>query len=270
MLNEMTGFFISAFHFPGTNTALVLIAIALGLIFGACWLAAYWPPLFKQPWLWLMAAVGAILTWASIAFIQIPLQALAGNALLSFWDEQTLTKWLLLAGIPQILLSGLVQEGSKLVPLVVFWWRNNRNITPVLGLTAGAVVGAGFGVFEAIWVHNTMLASGWSLSLVSVHGFAALLGFWERFFAVGLHIAVSALAGYGLAKGMGWQFYLIASVLHAAANYAVVLLSAGIFNSILLEIYIAVLTLAITAVALWLRWRRSTDTIDVVPVSSVE
>ena len=256
MLDAMTRFFMSAFNFPGIHWTLVLIAIALGFFFGACWLTAYWPPLFKRPWLWLMAVIAAILTWTAIAFIQIPLQTLTGSALLHFWDQQTLTKWILLAGIPQILLSGLVQEGSKLVPLVVFWWRNNRNISPVLGLTAGAVIGAGFGVFEAVWVHNTILFSGWSWSLVSEHGFAALLGFWERFFSVGLHIAVSALAGYGLAKGMGWQFYLIASGLHAAANYSVVLLSSGLMSSIQLEIYIAVLTLAITAFALWLRWHK--------------
>jgi RsiW-degrading membrane proteinase PrsW (M82 family) len=257
MLDAMTGFFLSAFDFPGMHWTLVITAIVLGFVFGACWLTAYWPPLYKRPWLWLMAVVGAILTWTAIAFIQIPLQSLAGGVLLHFWDDQTLMKWLLLAGIPQILFSGLVQEGSKLVPIVFFWWRNNRNISPMLGLTAGAVVGAGFGVFEAIWINNTILASGWTWSVVVEHGFPALLGFWERFFSVGLHIAVSALAGYGLAKGMGWQFYLIASGLHAAANYSVVLLSAGIMDSLQLEIYVAVLTLAITAVALWLRWHKT-------------
>jgi RsiW-degrading membrane proteinase PrsW (M82 family) len=256
MLDTMIKFFMSAFDFPGLHWTLVLLAILIGLFFGACWLAPYWPPLFKRSWLWLMGLVGALLTWIAIAFIQIPMQAAAGGILRFFWDDQTLVDWILLAGIPQILCSGLVQEGSKLVPVVFFWWRNNRNISAVLGLTAGAVVGVGFGVFEAIWINNSILASGWTWNTVAQNGFPALMGFWERFFSVGLHVAVSALAGYGLAKGMGWQFYLIASFLHAAANYSIVLMTASIFNAISLEIYIAVLTLAIAAVALWLRWRK--------------
>jgi RsiW-degrading membrane proteinase PrsW (M82 family) len=259
MLHNMTGFFISAFHFPGLNWTLVLIAVALGLVFGVYWLTAYWPPLFKKPQLWLIGIVAAALTWTAIAFVQIPLQLFTGQALAYFWDQQTLLKWLLLAGIPQILLSGLVQEGSKLVPVVFLWWRNNRNISPVLGLTAGAVAGAGFGAFEAVWIHNSILASGWTLDTAAAQGFPALLGFWERFFSVGFHIAVSALAGYGLAIGMGWQFYLIASFLHGVLNYAVVLLQAEVFNVIQVEIYVALFTLVLTAVMLCLRWHRNKE-----------
>jgi len=85
----------------------------------------------------------------------------------------------------------------------------------------------------------------------------ALLGFWERFFSVAFHIAVAALAGYGLAKRMGWQFYLIASFLHGATNYSVILLQKGLLTSVQVEIYIAVLAAATTAAALWLRWRKA-------------
>ena len=84
------------------------------------------------------------------------------------------------------------------------------------------MAGAGFGVFEAVWVFNTIFASGFNWHSVEVGGYMALLGFWERLFSVGFHIAISALAGYGLARRLGWQFYLIASVLHGAANYSVV------------------------------------------------
>ena len=69
-------------------------------------------------------------------------------------------RWLLLAGIPAILLSGLVQEGSKLVPVVVYWWRKGRNIDPKLGLAIGAVAGLGLGVFEAVWAHNHIFPRG--------------------------------------------------------------------------------------------------------------
>ena len=85
----------------------------------------------------------------------------------------------------------------------------------------------------------------------------ALAGFWERFFAVAFHIAVSALAGYGLARGWGWQFYLLAAFLHASLNYSVVLLQSGIFTIVYVEVYAAVVAILVTSVSLSLRWRRS-------------
>ena len=171
-------------------------------------------------------------------------------------------RWILLAGIPQILLSGLVQEGSKLVPVVAYWWRSGKNIDPKLGLAIGAVAGAGFGIFEAQWAHNTIFASGWTWEAVQTGGFWALAGFWERFFAVAAHTAFSALAGYGLARGWGWQFYLIASVLHGLLNYSVILLQAGLLTTVHVEIYVAVVAVLVTAWALWLRWRKTAATAD--------
>lgn len=258
MFDQMIGFFISAFNFPGLSLTLILLAIGLGIVFGAIWLAPYRPPLKGRPGLWVVCFVSAILTWTAIAFIQIPLQNLTGLALFYFWDQATIMQWLLLAGIPQILLSGLVQEAAKLAPVAFYDWRNNWNFTPKFGLIAGAVSGAGFGVFEAIWVHNTIFAAGWTWATVETNGFLALLGFWERFFSVAFHIAVSALAGYGLAKRLGWQFYLIASFLHGAVNYSVILLQAGVLDSVQVEIYLALIAVAITAAALYLR-RQETD-----------
>ena len=251
MLEQMLGFFLSWFASPS------ILGIGLALAFGVIWLIGYWPPLFKKFWLWAVLVVSAFLSLAAVTFIQIPLQVWTGQALGRFWSQEILMRWLLLAGMPQILLSGLVQEGSKLVPVVVWWWRKGRNIDPKLGLVIGAVAGAGLGVFEAVWVHNTIFASGWSWAAVQTGGFMALAGFWERFFAVAFHIAVSALAGYGLARGWGWQFYLLAAFLHASLNYSVVLLQSGILTIVYVEVYAAVVAILVTSVSLSLRWRRS-------------
>lgn len=144
-----------------------------------------------------------------------------------------------------------------MVPMVVWWWRQGRNITPGLGLAIGAVAGLGLGVFEAVWVHNQIFAAGWTWQAVQTGGLVALAGFWERFFTVAAHISFSALAGYGLAKGRGWQFYLLASFLHSLLNYSAVLLKAGVMTAIHVEMYLAVVAVLVTAAALWLRWRKS-------------
>ena len=253
MLEQIVGFFVSWFTNPS------LLVIGLALVFGAIWLAPYWPRLFKKHWLWAVLVSSAILSLAAVSFIQIPLQVWAGQALNYFWSEEILMSWLMLAAIPQILLSGLVQEGSKLAPVVIYWWRKGRNIDPKLGLAIGAVAGAGLGVFEAVWVHNNIFAAGWSWEAVQTGGIMALAGFWERFFAVAFHIAASALAGYGLAKGWGWQFYLLAAFLHAFLNYSVVLLQSGLITIIQLEIFAAVWAVLVTAGALWLRWKKSDE-----------
>ena len=252
IVDYMVAFFKSFFQNPSAW------GIGLAIAFGVVWLAGYRPPLFKKPWLWAVLVSSPFLTLAATSFIQIPLQVWAGQALSHFWSQEVLMRWILLAGISQILISGLVQEGSKLVPVVVYWWRSGKSIDPKLGLAIGAVAGAGFGIFEAQWAHNLVLASGWSWEAVQTGGIIALIysGFWERFFAVAAHIAFSALAGYGLARGWGWQFYLLASVLHGLLNYSVVLLQARLLTPLHVEIYVAVLAVLVTAWALWLRWRK--------------
>ncbi|MFC1901758.1 YhfC family glutamic-type intramembrane protease [Chloroflexota bacterium] len=259
MLEESVKFFVSWFVYPGLTWPLLLAGIGLAILFGAFWLVFYWPPLFKKHWLWAVLAGSAALSLAAVSFVQIPLQVLVGQALGSFWGQDVIYDWLLLASIPQILLSGLVQEGAKMVPMVVWWWRRGKDITPRLGLAIGAIAGAGLGIFEAVWAHGRIFASGWTLQALQTDGFLAVAGFWERFFAVGFHIAASALVGYGLAKGKGWQFYLIAALLHAALNYSIVLLQKGFFTIVHLETYAAVLAVLVAAAALLLRWHRTDD-----------
>jgi RsiW-degrading membrane proteinase PrsW (M82 family) len=254
MLELAVNFFLSGFVYPGVLWHQVLISIGLALAFGAVWFAAYWTPVLWKPWAWAVLAGSAFLTWTAVAFVQIPLQQVAGNFLFDRLGTETYQNLVLLVGIPGILLTGLVQEGSKLVPVVVCWWRRGRKLYPRFGLVIGAVAGLGLGLLEAVWAHNSVFISGWGWGTVQSSGLIALAPFWERFFTIAAHIAFSAIAGWGLAKGWGWQFYLIAAVLHAFLNYSVVLLYAGYFTATALEIQLAVIAAVVTAAALWLRW----------------
>jgi hypothetical protein len=75
---------------------------------------------------------------------------------------------------------------------------------------------------------------------------------------IAFSIAASALAGYGLAIGKGWQFYLIVSILDAVMNSGTVLMQAKIFSFAQVEVFIAVWAILVTGTVLWLRWRKQT------------
>ena len=241
--------------------------IGLAIAFGAVWLASYWPPLFKKPWLWAVLVGSAFLTMAAVCFIQNPLvNSIYQQPILSWlWSHEVLARLIFLAGIP--LLKGLIQEGAKLLPVVVWWRRSSKNLDPKLGLAIGAVAGAGFAILGAHGALNYIFASGWNPEYMR---FDVLNGFWVIFFTVAAQIAFPALAGYGLAKGWGWQFYLIASSLHGLLNMA----RSGLFPvsatmsvphleySLEASVYTAVLVVLVTAWALWLRWRKTKTTAD--------
>jgi len=256
MTQFMLDFFTSFFQNP------TAWGIGLALAFGAVWVAPF-VPLPRNTGQRLPTLIGvlllvfvssAFLALAAVTFIQIPLQLWIGQALGHFWSQETLMRWLLLAGIPQILLSGLVQEAAKLVPpLIYIKWRPPKEARTAV--VAGAIAGAGFGIFEAQWALNMIFAGGWTWGWVQGYGFQALLGFWERFFVVPLHIGLTAIAVYGLYKGKWWQFYLLAAFIHGFTNYSTVLLRGGYLTPLQVEIYLAVIALPTVAVALWLRWR---------------
>ena len=240
-----------------------VVGIGLAMVFGVICFLPYWTPILRKPWAWTILIGSAFLTLAAIAFIQIPLQVLAGRAMNQVWSLEVLRRRVLVTGIPAILFSGLVQEGAKLVPIVIYWWRMGKNIDPKLGLAIGAVAGVGFGIFEAQWVHNTIFASGWTWAAVQTGGMVALAGFWERFFTVAFHTAASALAGYGLARGRGWQFYLLASFLHTFLNYSALLVPSRLLSIPQVEVFITLVALVVTGGVLWLRWR--TPTVSAIP-----
>ena len=255
---QVIDLFKSWFVYQNVSVLQVLAGLGLALGFGAVWLAAHWPPLFKRPSFWLIAVVSAFLTMLAVVFVQYPIQYWYDRFLLHFWDLTAIDDWLLLAGIPAVLVSGLVQEGAKMAPMAVFWLKHGRRITPAMGLAIGAVAGAAFGVFEAFWVAERILGAGWTVAAFG-DGFFGIAGFWERFFAVGFHTAVSAMIGYGLARGQGWQYYLVGSAFHALFNYGRFFLQKGYFSLVQLETVVAVIAVLLSAVVLIVRWRITRD-----------
>ncbi len=266
--DTMMDYLKSWFIYPGLEWYLILVSIGLAIAFAVIWLPGLKPPFFKKPGLWAVVSISAFLTVLASTFVQLPLQQYTGEAIESAWSMETIIDWLLLAGIPSILISGLVQEGAKMIPVVFWWWRSGKKLDPKMGLIIGAAAGAGFGVFEAIWVHNQIFMSGWTWAAVTDNAVQGLLPFWDRFWAVAMHIAVSAIAGYGLAKGKGWQFFLLAAVLHSLVGYIILLFRKGMLTSNQVEIILAAASALIMLAALWLRWRKDKGETKIEPVAA--
>jgi len=224
-----------------------LYGILLSILFGIIWLVPLKVWKWRGRWLWLGIA-GVILFAPSIAWVQVPIQSAITQAFMSYFGRETINRQILWLGLPIIITSGLVQELAKLLPVIIYRVLHRNPLSPVQGISAGAITGAGYGVFESQWALNSIFASGWTLGFYQIYGISAFLGFWERFFTTGFHIATASLLGYGLAQGKAWQFYLIAVALHSMINYCAVLLQRGIMSALQVEILIAFMTTVLIVV----------------------
>ncbi|HAE85701.1 MAG TPA: hypothetical protein DCG78_04240 [Anaerolineaceae bacterium] len=247
MWNSIWQFFIAIYSNPNVE------GIGIALIMGAIWLAIFRMPLGKQPRLWTFLAVGALLFGPTIGLLQFPLQIFSMQALFQAWGAEIWQERLLVSEIPAMLITGFVQEGIKLVPVLIY--RKRRQPLPDReALLAGAAVGAGFGIFEAAWLLNQVFTTGFSLPAFRLQGWQASLSFWERLFIVGFHTSTTALAAYWFNRGKGSRAYLAIALFHSIMNYGVILAAAGVFTIVQTEIYITVLCAIMIGAALWLRW----------------
>ena len=249
MLQQMYTFLTSYFWSSAS-----LLGWGLAVLFGIIWLACYRPPLISKPWLWAVLVGGAILAPVAIVITSFPLSYGITKLITNFWNQETIRSLGWFFSIPSIFIFGLVWEGTKLVPVAIYWWRKNRDIEPKLGLLAGAVAGAGFGILLVQWTNNFFIAgNNWNWQLVQTQGFTAISGFWESFFILGLSVASTALAGWGLAKGWGWKFFLLAAFVYLVTNYNTVLVGYNVVSSTQAESIIAAWAIIVVGVTLWLR-----------------
>ena len=256
MWQQMIAVLKSWFIFPNLKPEWLLIAVGLAIVFGAVWLLAHWPPLFKRPWLWVVAVVSAFLTLLAVVFVQIPLQRWTGEGILNVWGQAAQTQWLWLASIPVILLSGLVQEGAKMVPMVAWWWRSGRRIDPRLGLGIGAVAGAAFGIYRGVLGTRQCLRHGLDLAGRAVKrlpGPAAVLGEVLHRRRPYRYVGPGRVRT-GPRPGLAVLPHRRRPALRPELRRHPDGTSKLTINQV--EIYVAVLAVLFTAVALWLRWKK--------------
>ncbi|WP_018962558.1 YhfC family intramembrane metalloprotease [Coprothermobacter platensis] len=229
--NEFLSFYTNI-NIGGTVGALLIVTF---------WILVFRAPIWRKPHL-LYVFIGSFLLFGpSIAFIQIPLQNLLNLLFFNIWRFSASRTILLIFGIPYVLIAGFVQEGFKLLP-VLFLNKRAEYVSVDDKVNAGIISGAGYGVFEAIWV----------LSQVFDYGFASILPFWERFMTVPFHMAATGMAAYGLGKKRWWQFFVFASILHALVDYSAVLVNVSLLSAVGAEVYLSVVTICTIVVTFWM------------------
>jgi hypothetical protein len=225
----------------------------LALVFAAPWLILLADRWLRHFWLWAVLAAGVLLFPLSIAWVQVPIQQAINALYLRSVPVETIQRYLLIAGVPPVLVAGLVQEAVKFGDAVVGLYLVHEPRSPRAGLALGAAAGAGYGAMEAFWILNQIFASGFTWATVQLGGIAALLGFIERFFTVMFHTAIAALAAYGFASGRPWRYLLLAIVVHALADYLAILLQAKLLSPAALEVVIGIIAVGTLAAAVRLR-----------------
>ncbi len=227
----------------------------LALIFAAPWLVLLAGQRLKRPWLWAMVVLGVVLFPLSIAWVQVPIQRGLNVLWLNYFPTATIQRYVLLFGIPSLIVASLVQEMAKMGIGMLGLYLTGERQTPSAGLAMGAAAGAGYGGMEAFWIFNQIFAAGFTLGTIQLGGISALLGFIERFFGVMFHIGSASLSTYGYASGRPWRFLLLAVGLHTLTNYTVLLLQAKVLSTVGVEIVIAIIAVATISAALWIRNR---------------
>lgn len=231
------------------------IGLALAALLGLLWMMVLAPRgWWRWRIVWLGIGAGVILFPPAIAWVQVPLQIAVGSWLVSAFGQEALRANLLLASIPQTLISGIVQEAARLLPLIAYVLLVRPSGVRRL-LQVGAAVGAGFGAVEAAWAFGLVFAAGWTLDTVQAAGWLALIPFVERLFVVGLHTALGVILAYGLVRGIAPATFLLALLLHSIVNYGVAFAQAGLLGVEGVELYIAFWSLATVGIALWLTRR---------------
>ncbi|OGO15658.1 MAG: hypothetical protein A2Z02_01110 [Chloroflexi bacterium RBG_16_48_7] len=256
MVEQMFQLFTSFYRLPEAPVGWILFAFGLALVFGAIWIAGFWPPLFKNWRLWLVLAGGIILPTIALSFIQLPLQNVVSQpviALLGKYLQNIAVN--LITGLLMAIISGLILQGVLLIPVIYYRLNRPDEFTPRFGLMVGALSGAAFGILQAYSLFSKFVEIG--LVPILQANPISYLAFVDTFFAVALFAGTTALAGYALAKGKGWQAYLIFAGVNAVYDYISLIMSAKIISLWAAEAIVTLLALAAIGLALWLYWKKT-------------
>lgn len=248
--------FLKYFLLPNVDLSFFLLSILFVLIYTAICLLPFRPPLHKNTGLWIVLVAGLILTPFCIAFIQMPIQRAISNAISGLASSLGNVTAYAISGIFIALIASFVQQGARLIPTWAYLVKTKTLTSPLNGLIVGAVAGAGFGIIDAFLGHNQIFQLGLNKLMQSGGGIIALVVF-ERFFTLAMCTATTAIAGYGIATGKGWQYYLIICGVQFIFNYIPFLISTKYLDLIAAETLMFLIAAGTMTFALWLRYKKT-------------
>lgn len=208
------------------------LVFALG---GALWVRLFFPGRIKLR----SASLWPALTLGALALLLTPLLQTPLQSWINSWGgSHGLSLWLI--GCLLVLVSGLVQEGLKAVAIGFSRWSAGREADLI---NLGLAVGLGFGVWEA-W---QLVA--WPLGVARMLSLAAV---FERMAVIGLHIGAATISAYGFAIRRPLPFAALAALIHAVANFSILLYQHWVLGFWATEAYLFVASLAAVWLASWL------------------
>ena len=180
---------------------------------------------YRLRWSYVLLILGGI-AYQFIFITQVPLQEFYALKVLA--PALAMGQSIFIGAIVPALLTGLIQQALKLVPLLIAM--RLPKIKPMAFISLGAFVGAGFGFVEACQIAGPVFQSRTMTSFTLV----------ERIFTVLFHTTTGALMGYGVAQRKIWQYWLASSGLHALSSYLIVFVQMRLATVKTLQTIIAV------------------------------
>jgi hypothetical protein len=208
------------------------------LLMAAIWLLFLGRDSYRLKWSYLLFILGG-LAYPLIYITQAPLQESYATNVLA--PAMGAGESIIIPAVIPALLTGLIQETLKFIPLLLIA-RFLRPNTAVL-ISLGAFIGAGFGWVEACHIIAPMFQAR------VLTGYALI----ERVFTIMFHVTMGAALGYGLGRRKIWQFWLAAVGLHAFANYLIVFVQLKMLTIKGINIILGLYDMALLAGMVYLR-----------------
>ncbi len=203
------------------------------LLIALIWLVFLGRDSYRLKWSYILFVLGMLL-YPIILITQAPLQQ--WYAVKVMMPALSRGQSIFVPAMIPSLLTGLIQETLKFVPLLII--ARTVKLRPLTLISLGAFIGAGFGFAEACHIAGPVFQAR---ALTSVTLF-------DRIFAILLHTVLGAGMGYGIARRKIWQFWLAAVGLHSFAIFPVVLVQLKVISVKALQIVLVIYDLILLAV----------------------
>jgi len=200
-----------------------LIYLILGIIITSAFIWRY----HKKPEIYVAFVMGG-LVFMLMGITQIPLQKWYSLKYMLPGIEAGGSLYLY-AVIPT-LISGVVQEILKLIPITIlyFFRRPKQNLSIVIGIFCGF----GFGLYEAGWITGAPYQAG----TMAIFSWAVL----ERIFTMIFHMTTGAALGYGINRGVKHLsvIWVIMVLVHSFMNYMIIFVQKSVIDIALFELLV--------------------------------